>query len=166
MFKKIQIQDQNVMTIENLTSFNRVEEDKVFLIFLSGYHNSAKQKLIQKIHDMNSGLTWRHFGDIDPDGFYIIENLKRGTGIDFKPVYMDAGILEKYKEYAKPLTENDMRKAKALIHDELYGDTVRYMLDVGLKLEQEIVSWMLSCDAQLAEDNFQTRSSALYRSLA
>lgn len=140
--KMIRILDQSVMTIENLTSFNRMREENTFLVFLSGYHNSVKQQLIRKIFDANPGLTWQHFGDIDPDGFYIVENLRRGTGIDFIPVYMDMGVLQKYKDYTKPLTENDIRKAKALIHHERYHDIMEYMLDTGGKLEQEIVSWM------------------------
>lgn len=140
--KKIRILDQNVMTVENLTSFNRMQEDSTFLIFLSGYHNSVKQQLIRKIYDTNPGLVWKHFGDIDPDGFYIVENLRRGTGIDFQPVYMGIDILKKYKEYTKPLTDNDIRKATALIRNEKYRDIMGYMLDNGEKLEQEIVSWM------------------------
>lgn len=131
------------MTIENLTSFNRMEEENTFMIFLSGYHNSAKQKLIRKIYDINSSLEWHHFGDIDPDGFYIIENLRRGTEIDFRPVYMDIDILKQYKTYAKPLTDHDIRKANALLNYEMYADIMRYMLDVGKKLEQEIVSWLV-----------------------
>lgn len=140
--KTIRILDQGVMTIENLTSFNRMQEENTFLIFLSGYHNSVKQQFIRKIYDENPRLTWQHFGDIDPDGFYIIENLRRGTGIDFNPVYMDMAVLKKYKDYTKPLTDNDIRKATALIQNEMYHDIMEYMLDTGVKLEQEIVSWM------------------------
>ncbi len=138
----IHIADTEVMTIENLTSFNRVSKDNTFMIFLSGYHNTAKQKMIRKIYDSNSQLRWYHFGDIDPDGFYIVENLKRGTGIDFEPVHMDTETLEKYKDYAKPLTANDKRKAQTLLQNEMYTDTVKYMLDKDIKLEQEIVSWL------------------------
>ena len=138
----VRVLDKRVMTIENLTSFNRISQEQAFLIFLSGYHNSAKQKLIRKIYDANPGIVWQHFGDIDPDGFYIVENLRKGTGIDFRPVFMEASILNRYLAYAKPLTERDRRKARSLLSKEMYGDVVRYMLDTGRKLEQEIVSWM------------------------
>lgn len=140
--KAIRILDQSVMTIENLTSFNRMQEENTFLIFLSGYHNSVKQQFIKKIYDANPGLAWQHFGDIDPDGFYIIENLRRGTGIDFNPVYMNVEVLKKYKDYTKSLTGNDIRKATALIQNDRYRDIMGYMLDTGEKLEQEIVSWL------------------------
>ena len=138
----IKIQDKKVVTLENLTSFNRMEEEDTFMIFLSGYHNSVKQLLIRKIYQANSELEWYHFGDIDPDGFYIMENLRRGTGINFKPIHMDIDTLQKYKSYAKLLTDHDIRKAKALQENGLYCDIMEYMLNTRLKLEQEIVSWM------------------------
>lgn len=84
-----------------------MKREDTFLVFLSGYHNSAKQNLMRKIYEENIGLRWMHFGDIDPDGFYILEHLRRGTGIDFEPVYMSKNELEKYKEFGKLLTEND-----------------------------------------------------------
>ena len=59
---------------------------------LSGYHNLAKQAFIKQIAGDNPGKQWHHFGDIDPDGFYIVENLIRGTGIDFHMVYMDTDL--------------------------------------------------------------------------
>ena len=88
--EEIRIIEKRVMTVENLTSFNRIQSVDTFLIFLSGYHNSAKQDLIRKIYEKNVSLRWVHFGDIDPEGFYILEHLKRGTGIDVEPVYMNS----------------------------------------------------------------------------
>ena len=140
--KSLRVLDARVMTIENLTSFNRMEEEDTFMIFLSGYHNSVKQRLIRGVCDANPGLEWVHFGDIDPDGFYIIENLRRGTGIDFQPVYMDVDTLKQYHAYTKPLTERDVRKARALAESGRYQDVMEELLRGRRKLEQEIVSWM------------------------
>jgi len=140
--EEIRIVENQVMTVENLTSFNRIQSTDTFLIFLSGYHNSAKQDLIRKIYEKNVSLRWMHFGDIDPDGFYILEHLKRGTGIDVEPVYMNCTYLEKYNQFTKPLTENDRKKAERLLRDGKYCEIMRYMLDIGAKLEQEIISWM------------------------
>ena len=140
--EKVQIFDAQVMTVENLTSFNRMKREGSFLIFLSGYHNSAKQKLIRKIYEENSNLQWKHFGDIDPDGFYILEHLRQGTEIDFEPMYMNCDYLVKYKDYAKRLTNNDRKKAERLLQEGKHCDVMKYMLDKGVKLEQEIISWM------------------------
>lgn len=140
--EEIRIVDNQIMTVENLTSFNRIQAADTFLIFLSGYHNSAKQDLIRKIYETNASLRWMHFGDIDPDGFYILDHLKRGTGIDVAPIYMDKTYLEKYNQFTKPLTENDRKKAERLLRNGKYCEIMKYMLETDVKLEQEIISWM------------------------
>ena len=136
-----EITDSKIMTVENLTSFNRINEDDTFYIFLSGYHNSAKQNFLKKIYSQNAEKEYFHFGDIDPDGFYILENLRSKTSIPFKPYKMGISELEKYSDYTKTLEENDILKAKALIDKGHHKEIMEYMLKHNKKLEQEIISW-------------------------
>lgn len=134
------IRDENLMTVENLTSFNRIQKENVFSLYLAGYHNTLKQKLLMKIASGNR-LDFYHFGDIDPDGFLILEHLKRETGIPFRPYRMGLAELQKYREYCRPLEANDIRKAENLLKEGRYEEEMRYMLDHNCKLEQEIISW-------------------------
>ena len=136
-----EITDSKIMTVENLTSFNRINEDDTFYIFLSGYHNSAKQNFLKKIYSQNAEKEYFHFGDMDPDGFYILENLRSKTSIPFKPYKMGISELEKYSDYTKTLEENDILKAKALIDKGHHKEIMEYMLKHNKKLEQEIISW-------------------------
>lgn len=140
--KSFVISDSAIMTVENLASYNRIYEKDYFVIYLAGYHNIAKQSLIKLIASQNDVKEWYHFGDIDPDGFLILENLKKKTGINFKPVYMSINELKKYEKYTKKLEDNDTTKAQGLINKGLYVDIMEYMLENNVKLEQEIVSWM------------------------
>ena len=140
--EEIRIDAGSLMTIENLTSFNRMQPENTFCLYISGYHNHLKQKLLQMIEVGNADLYWRHFGDIDPDGFMILRNLCARTGIDFVPYHMDIAQLEQYEKYGKPLNRNDRVKAKSLITADYHADVMQYMLDHDVKLEQEIVSWM------------------------
>lgn len=140
--KSFVISDSAIMTVENLASYNRIYEKDCFVIYLAGYHNIAKQSLIKLIASQNDVKEWYHFGDIDPDGFLILENLKKKTGINFKPVYMSINELKKYEKYTKKLEVNDTTKAYGLINKGLYTDIMEYMLKYNVKLEQEIVSWM------------------------
>ena len=143
---EIDILNKTVMTIENLTSFNRVRGTDVFFLYLSGYHNSIKQVLLKKIFDQNQSknILYYHFGDSDPDGFYILENLRKKTEIDFKPYCMDVKSLKKYRNYTKSFESNDIKKAESLIAVGKYVDIATYMLNNKIKLEQEIISWMSS----------------------
>lgn len=136
-----EIIDKKIMTVENLTSFNRIKKSDIFFIFLSGYHNSAKQAFLSKIFRQNSNKEYYHFGDIDPDGFFILDNLRSKTQIDFKAYKMGIAELQKYSSYTKPLEENDLRKAKSLIAKGKYTEILDYMLKHNVKLEQEIISW-------------------------
>lgn len=141
--EQIDIHDSQVMTIENLTSFNRMKEKGYFYLFLSGYHNTVKQRLLTRIAEQNRGIRWFHFGDFDPDGFLIVEHLKKKTGIDFHPIHMGRDELEKYKKYGRPMEENDRKKARSLLEKGMYPQEMAFMLEHDCKIEQEIVSWML-----------------------
>lgn len=159
-----EIADRTIMTVENLTSFNRVSQPGTFFLFLSGYHNTLKQRLLLKIYRDNfceddammssaaagnsaaaasaSSLIFLHFGDIDPDGFLILRHLREETGIDFRPYRMGIDELKKYRKYCKPLEQNDVTKAKNLLETGQFEEEMRYMLNHNVKLEQEIISWM------------------------
>ena len=143
---RFEIRDHDFMTVENLTSCNRIRRENTFFQYLSGYHNTAKQHLLMKIAEDNmgdgKGLCFYHFGDIDPDGFLILEHLKRDTGIGFKPYRMGIQQLDQYAKFARPLEKNDVTKAENMLDAGIYPDEMKYMLEQGRKLEQEIISWI------------------------
>lgn len=138
----VKIHSKRIITVENLTSYNRVEDSASTFIFLSGYHNTAKQRFLKKIAEYNCDVLWYHFGDIDPDGYYILKNLLEKTKIPFTPWHMDIEQLQKYRKYWKPLEKNDTVKAKSLINAYFYLEIMEFMVENNCKLEQEIISWL------------------------
>ena len=138
----IKVNSNRIVTVENLTSYNRINDNKSTFIYLSGYHNTVKQSFLKKIAENNSGVSWFHFGDIDPDGYYILKNLVEKTGIAFVPLYMDIQQLINCKQYCKPLEKNDMVKANSLLKFHFYDEVMEFMLANNCKLEQEIISWL------------------------
>ena len=148
----IYVYGEKVITIENLTSFHRDDfgSDEV-LLYLGGYHNSAKREFLKKLYSENMELVYEHFGDIDAGGFYIYEHLRRKTGIPFRTRNMNAKTLERYASYTKKLTANDIDRIKRLIakyengeienpEREKITETLRQMLEKNVKLEQEAVN--------------------------
>lgn len=132
-----------VFTIENLTSFYRFKQDKSLVIYLGGYHNRSRRNLLMQIYQKLPDAQYYHFGDMDAGGFYILEHLKRKTGIPFQMFRMDIETLKKYEDYVKPLTENDRKRLKQLEKMELPDEErklIVYMLQKGIKLEQECIS--------------------------
>ena len=140
--KSIQIRDAALMTVENLTSFHRLEREHIFYLVLRGYHTRTKQALLQRIARENPGLSWYHFGDLDPDGLAIAGHLIRKTGLPFQLCAMGVQELQRFQTYAKPLEAPDRAKAEAMIKQgSSYAGILRYMLEHNCKLEQEIISW-------------------------
>lgn len=130
-------------------SFHDYPAEYDFVVYLGGFHNKVKRDFLLYLYQQNPGKEYRHFGDIDAGGFYILEHLKKATGIPFRSLYMDTKTLERYRGDRKPLTENDRKRllqlkeelAERMQHEETedYGDVISYMLDENCKLEQEAV---------------------------
>jgi len=139
--KHLTISAGDILTVENLTSYNRINSPNKFVMYLSGYNNKAKSTFLKKLNRFNEGKRWYHFGDIDPDGFCILNNLRKSTGIYFIPYKMDSERIRKYSEYTKPLEQNDKIKAKSLLQYDEFENVIQYMLLHNCKLEQEIISW-------------------------
>ena len=135
---QITITGKSVMTIENLTSFHRVNQPDTLMIYLGGFHNQIRRDFVRKIADHNPEVSFFHFGDIDAGGFYIFEHLRQQTGVDFKPYHMDRETLLQYRRYTKKLTENDRKRLKKLVCGR-FKDVIDYMLEHDCKLEQEAI---------------------------
>ena len=129
-----------LFTVENLTTFNEFFDPKAVVIYLGGFHNSVRRKLIQKIKSAKPDLNCFHYGDIDAGGFYILNHLREKTGIRFTPFMMDKATLERFLAKTKRLTKSDrerLEKMKADIRFEEFQETIEFMLERDAKLEQE-----------------------------
>lgn len=135
----VSIDAKNIMTVENLTSFYDLELEDTLIIYLGGYHNTLRRKLLEMIENYNPKVfEYKHFGDIDAGGFYIYLHLKNKTKLPFKTFCMDVETLKKYQEYTQPLTKND-RNRLIKLKDIYNNPIIDYMLINNIKLEQEII---------------------------
>lgn len=148
--KDIQVMGKRIVTIENLTSFHDYKNTEDLAIYLGGFHNRTKRKFLLFLYETNKDKEYRHFGDIDAGGFYILDHLKAKTGIPFHSMNMDIATLQKYVLQTKRLTQNDRKRILSLLEKqkkaadrseaaEDYSDVLRYMLEHDCKLEQEAV---------------------------
>lgn len=140
--QSVEILAEQFMTIENRTSYLRYQDANTVSFYLGGYANRFQRDFIQLIYKTNPHIQYKHFGDIDAGGFWIHSNLCDFTGIDFDLFSMSRIELEdeQYSDCLLPLTENDKNRLMELKSNPLYSDTVTYMLNHEIKLEQEIVS--------------------------
>lgn len=132
------IKANQVMTIENLTSFHDVSLKDTFYIFTNGFHNHAIEAFLKCLYNfLGESVNYLHFGDIDAGGFHIYESLIKKTQIPFQTYKMNIEMLKSYKDYTKPLTQNDRKRL--LSFKESQTEVIEYMLKNNVKLEQEII---------------------------
>lgn len=130
---------QRILTIENLTTFFRWQEDNSLIIYLGGYHNTTRRNLLNKIYQTYPNAEYYHFGDMDAGGFEIYYNLCERTRIPFQMYQMDINTLQKYEKYGKKLTENDKKRLQGMKDRQEIQGLIAYMLERNVKLEQECI---------------------------
>ena len=130
---------KQVITIENLTTYFRWQEEDSLLIYLGGYHNGVRRTLLKEIYASYPEAAYYHFGDIDAGGFEIYRDLREKTGIPFRMYHMDLATLQAHAAYAKHLTENDRKRLLGMRDREELREIIDYMLEHDRKLEQECV---------------------------
>ena len=138
----ITLSKSKVVTVENLTSFYTFKDDEAIILYLGGFHNSAKRELIKKIYNFNPNLEFYHTGDIDCGGFEILIDLRNKTGINFKPLLMGIEQLQKYKSECQTLTDNDRKRLTELLCNpkaDEFKEVIEHMLSFDIKLEQESI---------------------------
>ena len=131
-----------VMTVENKTTFERMQEDgHTSYMYLGGFCNRGQARFIKHVYRDNPDAEYLHFGDIDAGGLFIHRNLCEVTGVSFSMYKMGVEQLSdnRYAECLKKLTENDKNRLEGLKDDKRYTDIVSYMEKNDCKLEQEIV---------------------------
>lgn len=139
--KKIIVNSDKVITVENKTSFLRMNDDNCY-VFLSGYATKTQIAFIKKLINENKEKTYMHFGDIDAGGFWIHKKLCEQTGMNFELFHMGKEDLENinYKNCLKELTESDLIRLIRLSKYPMYTECIEYMIQNSIKLEQEIIS--------------------------
>ena len=140
---KISVKADKVITVENLTTYHDCDELDAVYIYLGGYHNTSKQRLLELIYENNSDKEYYHEGDLDVYGFLILENLILKTQIPFKPLLMDVETIERFYRAGlyKTLTARDRKMIDSKKDGQLsaYKDVLEYMLTHDCKIEQESI---------------------------
>lgn len=141
--RKISVKADKVITVENLTTYHDCDEQNALYIYLGGYHNTSKQKLLELIYENNGDKEYYHEGDLDVYGFLILENLILKTKIPFKPLLMDVETIERFYRAGlyKTLTARDRKMIDSKMDGQLsaYKDVLEYMLTHDCKIEQESI---------------------------
>lgn len=86
---------EKVLTIENLTTYFRRQEQNGLIVYLGGYHNAVRRNLLSKIYEVIPNAKYYYFGDIDAGGFEIYRDLCEKTNIPFEMYNMILELMER-----------------------------------------------------------------------
>lgn len=143
--REITVHAANIMTIENKTSYQRINDSNTAMMYLGGFASRPQIDFLRRVIADNSTVHYYHFGDIDVGGFLIHRHLCRATQRNFKLYYMGVEQLadDRFRKCLKRLTDHDLNRLEGLAEEEPYKDVAAYMKEQRVKLEQEIVSYYL-----------------------
>lgn len=148
---KIRVRSPRLMTVENKTSYQRMQPEDTALVYLGGFAVRYQVRFLENVLQDNPELECLHFGDIDVGGFLIHRHLCRAVGARFNLYRMGIRELEdpRFQLCRKKLTENDRSRMKGLMEEEEYREVLAYMDEHDVKLEQEIISYYEERERQL-----------------
>lgn len=144
--RHIQISGEELLTIENKTSYRRMQGNQRALMYLGGFASRHQIAFLKKLIADKPDLCCRHFGDIDVGGFLIHRHLCREVGRHFALYRMGIPELEdsRFRQALKTLTKHDVARLEALPEEAVYRDVFRYMKEHKVKLEQEMISYYIA----------------------
>lgn len=129
-----------MLSLENLTSFNnlRTTKEDGIVLYLGGFSNDANIEFIKK-----TTCPLYHFGDIDANGFKILNDLRKRTGLPIYSYKMDIETIAKYSEFGKGMSEYNRKTLKQMLLSDEYSvdekECFQELLNRNKIIEQEII---------------------------
>ena len=141
--RSVGLETRTVITVENLTTYHDIPSDDRAVLYLGGFPNSARASFLRMVYASKPDAAYLHYGDLDPYGFLILENLKQKTGIPFTSSGMDLATLQDCFQagHYRPLTAEDrkvMQSPMLCAYQEIFA----FMQAHNCKAEQESLSAM------------------------
>jgi hypothetical protein len=150
--ERVSVRASQVICVENLTTFHtlagsRVKDpqmQKTALLCLAGNPSPACRWLLECLsHSLPEDIPLYVWADMDYGGFNILSQLRRQVNPRFLPYHMDVDTLERFAQFARPLTLSDRRNLERQANRPELKDVQRviaYLIKRGIKLEQEAIT--------------------------
>jgi hypothetical protein len=138
-----------VLTIENKETFFVLSQALPALpgyscfLYTGGHPNRAVRALVSLLAE--SGFSFSHAGDLDPDGILILQELADIAGKEIQSLRMDAATFDYYLECGRPLEPSSLKRT-ALINEQTrsipgVAELIRRIEETGMGVEQEIIDY-------------------------
>ncbi len=108
------------------------------VIYTGGYPNNAVRLLVERIAEKGGAV--RHFGDMDPEGLLIFQDIDRLVGGSLRTLLMDVDVYRRYLAYGSPFPAAAGARLR-LLTNPLILPLAAEMERTGIGVEQEVVSF-------------------------
>jgi hypothetical protein len=144
---RVSVHAERVVCIENLTTFHSLAAEKrlqnTALLCLSGNPSPACRRLLHCLAvSLPETIPLYVWADLDYGGFNILAQIRREVSQRVIPYQMDIDTLDRFNQFARPLTALDRRNLERLARQPILEDVrpvIDHLLKRGIKLEQEAI---------------------------
>lgn len=143
-----------VTSIENKANYvwycTHAKRPDELVLYHGGFFSPTKGQWLRAVYRAVSeaapDVVFRHWGDIDLGGFRMFRRLRNEIFPEVIPYRMDRETLMTYEDRCGKIEQQRYLDAlEALLTQddyELFHETIRYMLEKQIRLEQEALIWM------------------------
>ena len=106
------------------------------LLYTAGHPGSVTARAAALLGE--SAAATLHFGDMDPDGLLILQELERSSGVPVRPFAMDVDTFSRYEAFGRPLSRHARARLRQVTHADLRS-IAKTLHERGIGVEQEVI---------------------------
>ena len=109
------------------------------IVYTAGHPNEAVTTLLRRC--VEAGARLHHYGDLDPDGVLILQEIEKATGTAVIPWLMTAALHRRYARFGYPLDRTQIARL-IRVRQHASGDLrdlAAVIAETGIGVEQEVI---------------------------
>jgi len=134
-----------VLSVENETAFRLLRRRRAgdVIVFTGGQATWAAVELLSRLARDRAGgepLEFFHTGDLDRSGWLILRSLRARSGLDIRPIWMDAETYDNNLAHSLAMSPSEREQTERLLErwNEPFGrDVLERLVEHGRWIEQE-----------------------------
>lgn len=135
---------RSVLSVENETAFHLCAAafPDLLVVYTAGQPTWTVTRLIERLADSRPELVVEHAGDLDLPGLFVLRALRRRSGVDVRPRWMDGETYDRCLDLSLPIEPKAMeqlRESQVAWNQPFGRELIARLVEHGRWIEQEQV---------------------------